>query len=344
MYSAEQFLTSPFLPVSDLALALGSSQKDRWPPIFLSIETTGLVKEQSMIFLIGAVRPYEDSYLLSQWFAETPQEEKDILQAFLNWLPKEQAALVHFNGEAFALSFLRECCTRYALEHSFDALPSLDLYRKAKSLKSLLSLPRLRQVELEAFFDCHPRNGIKARTCPALYQQYVGSHSEEIRSRLLYHNLENLIGITDLTCILTYDQFTDGGYDLVSCQADPGSSEILFHLSLHAPLPKALSVAGKDCRLEASGRKVTAACILSPGRQLRLYHQDYRSYDYLPLEDKAVPRSLSGYLDRSLKKPAVPETCYTWFTCTDAFLQNPGGQKRFLSALLPILTGLSERS
>ena len=34
------------------------------------------------------------------------------------------------------------------------------------------------------------------------------------------------------------------------------------------------------------------------------------NYDYIPSEDTAMPKSISSFLDRSLRHPAAPENCY----------------------------------
>ena len=337
MYTIEQSLTAPFPATEALFSTLASViRKDQWPPLFLSIETTGLVKEQSYVFLIGAAKPVEDSVFLIQWFAETPSEEKEILQAFLSFLKTNSGTLIHFNGTAFALSFLEERCTFNDLQPSFDAYGSLDLYREAKSLKKLLTLPGLRQAELEAALGFAPRLGIKARSCPVLYQRYVGLHTEEIRSQLLFHNYESLIGLSRLTSLLTYRQLKESLYEITGCTRS-GADRIFFCLTLAAPLPKPFTLSFMDCVLEAGEKTAALTCTLSPEGKLRLYHRDYRSYDYLPLEDQAIPRSLSAYLDRSLRQPATPQTCYTWFSCSETFLNSPDLQRRYLDALLQVL-------
>ena len=43
-----------------------------------------------------------------------------------------------------------------------------------------------------------------------------------------------------------------------------------------------------------------------------------------------MPRQLSQYMDKSLRIPATPETCYTWFPCSEAFLNNPEKQAQYL--------------
>ena len=41
-----------------------------------------------------------------------------------------------------------------------------------------------------------------------------------------------------------------------------------------------------------------------------------------------MPKILSRYMDKSLRKNARPETCYTWFLCDESFLNDKDKQKR----------------
>ena len=52
-----------------------------------------------------------------------------------------------------------------------------------------------------------------------------------------------------------------------------------------------------------------------------------------------MPKSLSACLDKSLRKAAKPETCYTWFDCSGAFLTNKKQQLSYLKNTLPFLLG-----
>ena len=57
--------------------------------------------------------------------------------------------------------------------------------------------------------------------------------------------------------------------------------------------------------------------------KLKQYYADYKDYYYLPEEDTVIPKSLGSGIDRKHRKAATRNTCYTWFTCSDAFLSSP---------------------
>lgn len=64
--------------------------------------------------------------------------------------------------------------------------------------------------------------------------------------------------------------------------------------------------------------------------RIRQYYSDYKHYDYLPGEDMAVPKSISKFMEKGLKQSATRDTCYTWFPCSEEFLQNSEKQRQYL--------------
>ena len=53
----------------------------------------------------------------------------------------------------------------------------------------------------------------------------------------------------------------------------------------------------------------------------------------------AVPKSISKFMEKGLKKSATRETCYTWFPCTEEFLENEEKQKQYLIHTLEFYFG-----
>ena len=51
----------------------------------------------------------------------------------------------------------------------------------------------------------------------------------------------------------------------------------------------------------------------------------------------AVPKSISKFMEKGLKKSSTRETCYTWFPCTEEFLENEEKQKQYLIHTLEYL-------
>ena len=73
--------------------------------LFFDIETTGFSGEYSMLYLIGCVYYRNNCWNLIQWFADTPDSEKELLETFFVFL-KDFTVIIHFNGDGFDIPYL----------------------------------------------------------------------------------------------------------------------------------------------------------------------------------------------------------------------------------------------
>ena len=64
-----------------------------------------------------------------------------------------------------------------------------------------------------------------------------------------------------------------------------------------------------------------------------------KDYEFIPGEDTAMPKSITRYMDKSLKIATTPQTCYTWFNCDEDFLNNKKKQMQYLTHTLPFFSG-----
>ena len=86
--------------------------------LFLDIETTGLSSKTASIYLIGACYYSENFWNGIQWFAETPEEEADIITAFFSFA-SDFSTLIHFNGNQFDLPFILGRCEILNLPYTY---------------------------------------------------------------------------------------------------------------------------------------------------------------------------------------------------------------------------------
>lgn len=71
-----------------------------------------------------------------------------------------------------------------------------------------------------------------------------------------------------------------------------------------------VSSGSHPCRIRVSGNRLTAELELLEGT-LKHFYPDYQNYYYLPFEDTAIHKSVGEYVERSARKKATPQTCYT---------------------------------
>ena len=316
-----------------LAPELALLEGNAFRPVFYDIETTGLSRNASFVYLIGAVVFEDGTWNLYQWFAQKKEEEVLLLKEFSRFLTS-YTCTIQYNGCQFDQPFLEERFRLYQIPSPFTEMKAFDLYRILKPLKNLLKLSNMKQPELEAFLDLPGRNAADGKECIRLYRLYLKSHLETHAREALLHNQEDLQGLGKIVSLTAYLQLMRGFYQPMDACYD--GEHLLFTLQLAHSLPTAFSNGTTSFDITGESTRVRLA-IKSLHGQVKHYYPNYKDYEYIPSEDTAMPKSLSACLDKSLRRPAKPETCYTWFECTKAFLQNPNQQLQYLTHSLPYL-------
>mgnify|MGYP002795813713 FL=1 len=309
--------------------------EDNSEPVFYDIETTGLSRKSCFIYLIGAIAREGSGWVLCQWMAEDLTEESKIIHAFFDFI-QNCTSLIQYNGSRFDQPFLEARAGQYNITSPLSGLSSLDLYKELKVCRSLLGLSGMKQPDLESFLRQSPRRFCDGGKCILLYKAYLHSKGSDLAGILLGHNREDLIGLGNITSMLGYRALYGGIYTLSASEKGESYSALL---SLPTPLPVPVSVETDFFSLEASENKARITVPVANGK-LKQYYADYKNYDYIPEEDTAIPRAISQYMDKSLKKPAVPETCYTWFPCGDDFMKDHDRQLQYLRHTLPCMLSL----
>ncbi len=277
------------------------------------IETTGLCAKTSYVYLIGVLF-WEKGYWHScQWLAQNAAEESEILRRFLDFCSSFRQ-VVHFNGRRFDLPFLLERCRQLSILCPLTSLSQFDLFQEIRPFKRLLNLEKLNQPYLESFL------GVR-RICPytgkdliSLYRQCQGTLLPQSEELLFAHNLDDLTGMVSLFSFLSYEFLQKGIFSLESVsakqcpdQAGAFCLEVCVLLPYPIPAPVSLHNAyGFFC-----AEKERALFVIEGAKgTMRHFFSDYKHYDYLPLEGRAVHKSLSSCIERSRRRPAKPEECY----------------------------------
>lgn len=84
---------------------------EKFNPVFYDIETTGLSRNSTFLYLIGAIAYEEGSWHLFQWMAESQKEEISLLKVFSGFMASRTCTL-SYNGERFDQPYLE---ARYSL-------------------------------------------------------------------------------------------------------------------------------------------------------------------------------------------------------------------------------------
>lgn len=310
-------------------------------PVFYDIETTGLSRYSTFVYLIGAVRWEDDQWLLTQWLGESPEEESLIICEFTRYL-KGATCTIQYNGNRFDQPYLEERCRRNSLPSPFGNLPSIDVYQSLKSCQTLFKLSRMKQPDLENLFPAMHRVHCDGGQCIRLYRSYMKKKDPSALETVLGHNQEDLCGLGLVYTLLSYKFLYLGKYEPSTVRIHD-QEELVITLKLNHPVPVPVSCVTDEFYLTVNDSEARMLLHLKGGK-LRQYYPNYKDYEYLPGEDQAIPKSLSRYMDKSLRIPATPQTCYTWFRCDESFLSSPQKQMQYLTHSLPcLLNNLGKR-
>ena len=159
--------------------------------MLFDIETTGFSATYTTLYLIGTIRQKDDLLVLTQYFADTPDEEPQLLAHFLEDLT-EIRTLVSYNGDGFDLPYLKARCERLHLAHPFDTITSVDLYKEVCSFRFLLGLPNYKLKTVEAFLGISRSDPYNGGELIEVYRHYGKTGDKEALLSLKQHNYEDV--------------------------------------------------------------------------------------------------------------------------------------------------------
>lgn len=283
--------------------------------IFFDIETTGFSPASTSVYLIGCATRSRDSLYISQFFAESGQEETEIIIAFFSVL-KQYRTILSFNGIGFDIPYLKAKCNRYHLNDPFPEHDFIDLYKEVSRIKHLLKLPNLKQKSIEIFLGIDRQDTFGGGELIEVYQSYTRRPTKEALALLKQHNFEDVLYMPKLLPVLSYRKLADGNALPLSLAANEYTTyeqtvgrELFFTLSAGISFPAPLSYHYDGFHLHISGERVRLRVRLYDG-ELRHYYENYRDYYYLPDEDKAIHKSVSACVDREHRTKATASNCY----------------------------------
>lgn len=284
--------------------------------LFFDIETTGFSAKNSSLYMIGVLF-FEDGKLTArQFFAKKPEEESEILQAFIE-LCKNYRTLIHYNGNTFDLPYIKEKCRRLNLEHPFDQMQGVDLYKRFSVFKNILHLENCKQKTVETFVGINRDDRYNGRELIDFYKQYTETDDKDLKDLLFLHNFDDLKGMYQLLPILTYMDLLLVPFRVVKVQANVyydlegrEQNEVVMKLRFHSPFPQPVAINKNGCHFSGEGAEgfIKAPLIKEP---LKHFYTNYKDYYYLPKEDIALHKSVASFVAPEFRTQATAHNCYT---------------------------------
>lgn len=284
--------------------------------LFFDIETTGFTAKSSYVYLIGCAYFQAGKWHTIQWFAEEYDQEIRVLTAFFEFA-KAYKYLIHFNGNNFDIPFITQKCTQFSLPYSFDDFTGIDLYKRIAPYKFFLKLPNCKQKTLEQFLGINRKDVFSGSELIGIYHDYVKSPTEFSEKSLFLHNADDLKGMLESLPMLAYYDLFNGEVRAKKVQANyykdmnnNRRKELLITLSVPTPLPKPVSAATNHCYFRGEDTTATLKVPIYE-EEMKYYYSNYKDYYYLPTEDIALHKSVSGFVDKAHRIQASATNCYT---------------------------------
>lgn len=283
---------------------------------FFDIETTGFSPAYTFLYLIGCAHRVGDNFIITQYFAETKEEEGAILSAFLQELCYYQT-VISFNGLGFDIPYLKKKCEKYGLTHPFDEKDYIDIYKEVSGLKFLLKLPDYKQKTIERFLGLSRNDTFSGGELIEVYQNYLKTPDEQAMFFLKQHNYEDVLGMTGLIAIRSYRKLFDGAFTVNSTETNIykdrngiPQKELILTLQNQYPIPQRVSCQTDAFYLICDGVQSKLRIHLFEGT-LKFFFDHPEDYYYLPAEDMAIHKSVATYVDKDFRKKATADNCYT---------------------------------
>ncbi|QHI71544.1 ribonuclease H-like domain-containing protein [Aminipila terrae] len=170
----------------------------------MDIETTGLSPQNSYFILGGLLIYTESGVAVKQYFAESIEEERETLIAFLKDL-RTLDIMITYNGKHFDLKFLkyRMCALGVCEDYQFPY--NLDLYLLLNGHSPLRKLlPNLKQKTVETFMGLWSsrKDEISGAESVEMYRQFLTTGNSELRRLIMLHNSDDVLQLSQLLPIL----------------------------------------------------------------------------------------------------------------------------------------------
>lgn len=293
---------------------------ERYAPLdkilFLDIETTGLSPSSSQLYLIGIAYYQEQAWQIEQWFAQTKNEETELLTKLAEILP-EYELMIHFNGNRFDIPYLLQKAKTFHVNLSFDSIQGIDIYKRLAPFKQHLYLPDCRQKTLEQYMGINRLDKYSGGELIHIYKGYLTAPTTSSLSLLLQHNRDDMKGMLDIVPMLAYSELCNTEPIVTRVEMLKTKNleqkevyELLLSFQLDVALPKKFFTHSDGNFLTIDHNKGTLKVPVYE-EELKLYYSNYKDYYYIPALDAAYHKTIAAHVDAKNKTQATAQTCYT---------------------------------
>ncbi len=271
--------------------------------LLFDIETTGFSAKNTFCYLIGYMYFKDDNCYICQWFADTADDEPEIIKGFFEF-SNNYNYLLTYNGNGFDIPYLAQKAKLYNISHNLNEKNSLDLYKLISPYRNILKLENLKQKSIEQFLEIYREDKFTGGELISVYFDHIKNPNEEAKQLLLLHNSDDLCGLLHILPILHYSALFNGLFEVTGYNIAPYSDsngemnfEFVVDLKLDFPIPKRVSSGYGDYYFTGNnhrGKFKVKVC----NEELKYFYSNYKDYYFLPNEDRAIHKSIAYFVDK----------------------------------------------
>lgn len=162
--------------------------------LIFDIETTGFDRIRDHMVSVSILYCLENQYTISQWFSESPEDEKYLLEDIKPYFDNKKIHIT-YNGHSFDIPFLNIKYSHYNISTSLNKSKCYDLYRFARKA---LTLESYKLKSIESALNIHRVDQISGLECTLLYQEFLKTKDQALATLILQHNFEDVLNLVDL--------------------------------------------------------------------------------------------------------------------------------------------------
>ncbi len=276
--------------------------------LFFDIETTGLRKESTQVYLIGCAFYENNRWNIRQYLTRSALDEQAVLEEFFRFAGGF-TTLIHFNGDGFDIPYLRYKAEHYLIDSGLERLKSFDIFKRAKQLKKLLGLHSMKQRAIEDFFKIDRLDKLDGGLLIPYYFEYERSLDTDAERLMLLHNYEDITGMLKIMGVLNYNSITEGAFSFRTMKETDGKAIIEYSLDGSVPVAIERHFADESVVIQADKDRLTLNVKVYEGCAL-MPVKDIENYYYLPDEDIIVHKTVADFVDRKHRKKANKNNCF----------------------------------
>ncbi|MDO4614013.1 MAG: ribonuclease H-like domain-containing protein [Lachnospiraceae bacterium] len=266
---------------------------------------TSKTEELSLLF-------YDDEKKLreTRYISEQESDEYDILEGAASLLSSAKR-IITFNGNSFDIPHLKSKLKAYGLPDPFPGKKFADLYLQYRGLYQIFGLPSRSLDDFLTFLQIRPK-------------------SED-------ENMTDAEKTAEITALYAYIQFAQGNYTLKKTELE--ADRLVFSLDVPVSFPVRAAIPEGPFYLIFDHDQAVLS-VKTEEMKIRVYHEDWKNYDFLIHEGYAIHRSMSAFVDKKHKRKAVREDCFSYYSVSEVFLSSEKQQLQYLSSALRFLLPL----